>query len=488
MRLRNAFLFLLFASVAIGQVMPAPVRRDPYGAAWNGDMARAPCADSVYHIVSTLVVGTSHWIWSSDYGAVGDGLTDDTAHLQAAINAAIASHSGLYIEPPAVAYRTTGTLTVSAVSGIHIEGLGLPHIRYEGDPNKTVLALDNVDQSAFRNIWIDANDVNDCNGVTVTGTVSSSQRVTFDRLYVHGAKSRGVDIVQGAFTVDFMSFRDCRIDDCQVGLRIKDGGYQTSWHNGDFTDCNGFAVLVETGQLHAYDVTFSGSGIADVNLSDDGSQILVYGGGTASGKFLVTGAGAGGGAGGLTGTQLLGFHQNSLAPSSPVVDYNAPDPLVMVGCKWQGNVELGAVVTEVQALGVQFSTGDFNGLTDTVVEPKTPIKCWAVTIDGPGSLTDPNVMLLPISSTAFPHGVVVTSLAIQTRGSSTYDVNFFDFDSPTDASPVLLGQCSTAAGTSDVNDIADVTVATGHTIVVQALTTGAPDQLQAIVYGRPNAR
>lgn len=45
-----------------------------------------------------------------DYGAVGDGTTDDTAALQAAINGAIAAKKPLYI--PAGTYKTTATLTI----------------------------------------------------------------------------------------------------------------------------------------------------------------------------------------------------------------------------------------------------------------------------------------------------------------------------------------------------------------------------------------
>ncbi len=166
----------------------------------------------------------------------------------------------------------------------------------------------------------------------------------------------------------------------------------------------------------------------------------------------------------------------------------AVDPLVMLGCKWQGNVELGGVVTEVHAIGNQFTSGDFNGVTAPVVEPVPGFKSYSITVDSPGDLTDPNVMILRIAIGSFPHGLTVASLGIQTRPASTYDVDFWDYDAPDDASPVLLGQCSTSAGTSDVNDIADVTVATGHTLVVQLLTTGAPDQIEAIVWGRPKAR
>jgi hypothetical protein len=81
----------------------------------------------------------ARFIFLSDYGPAGNGIGDDTTIIQNAIDDAILAESGLYIERPSVAYRITDTLHVAGVVALTIEGLGLPHIRYEGDPNKTVL-------------------------------------------------------------------------------------------------------------------------------------------------------------------------------------------------------------------------------------------------------------------------------------------------------------------------------------------------------------
>jgi hypothetical protein len=68
-------------------------------------------------------------IFLSDFGAVGDGVADDTAAVQAAINAAAATHKPLYLSPGN--YKITSTLmvgngtatTLSTVNGICMRGI-----------------------------------------------------------------------------------------------------------------------------------------------------------------------------------------------------------------------------------------------------------------------------------------------------------------------------------------------------------------------------
>lgn len=66
----------------------------------------------------------SPWIDAKAYGAVGDGVTDDTASLQLAINAltAVATHATLFI--PAGTYKVTSTLTLPYMQQKRILGAG----------------------------------------------------------------------------------------------------------------------------------------------------------------------------------------------------------------------------------------------------------------------------------------------------------------------------------------------------------------------------
>jgi hypothetical protein len=76
-----------------------------------------------------------------DYGAKGDGVTDDSKAIQAAINAAVKAKGKLLIPPPDKFYNVTKTLVVKhptdAECYMDIEAYGIPRwqIKYNGAPN-----------------------------------------------------------------------------------------------------------------------------------------------------------------------------------------------------------------------------------------------------------------------------------------------------------------------------------------------------------------
>lgn len=107
-----------------------------------------------------LTIGPSGPTWVKDtmynvkhpsFGAVGDGVTDDTAAIQAAINAAMATGGVVYF--PTGPYRVNGTLTVSGM-GITLRGASRRRTYIEKPNAGTLFNLDGVSFFAVESMYI----------------------------------------------------------------------------------------------------------------------------------------------------------------------------------------------------------------------------------------------------------------------------------------------------------------------------------------------
>lgn len=89
------------------------------------------------------------------YGAVGDGVADDTLAIQAAVNAAIAAEGGtVYCPPPSVAYLLGGSITTAA--GVNILGAGVDATTFLRKPTFTSY-LFGIFGGTFEHFTIDGN-------------------------------------------------------------------------------------------------------------------------------------------------------------------------------------------------------------------------------------------------------------------------------------------------------------------------------------------
>ena len=166
-----------------------------------------------------------------DYGAVGDGVTDDTAAIQAALDYALSSGvRGKVIVPPGN-YRTTATITVEG-TGITLEGMA--------GEKASVITADFLSGSAIqvknrysglRNLEIVGSSTRKASGsghgVRVEADDVSGFRVTsaiFDRLVIRNHPGNGI-IVYGANWDS--EYRQLRIyDNSAHGIQF-DSGFAT---------------------------------------------------------------------------------------------------------------------------------------------------------------------------------------------------------------------------------------------------------------------
>ena len=132
----------------------------------------------------------------TDFGAKGDGVTDDTKAFQSAINKAIEVKGKLIIPPPSNFYKITNTILVVPSKGNQVFldidawgwGNGTNAIRYMGASNKPVFKIVGLKQAVWTGLKIGINE--GLTGVQIfdidtTPAAESTSFVTFKNFYLN---------------------------------------------------------------------------------------------------------------------------------------------------------------------------------------------------------------------------------------------------------------------------------------------------------------
>jgi Pectate lyase superfamily protein/Right handed beta helix region len=192
-----------------------------------GIPATGSVTDSSVAVGSKLYNRITDWVDVRDYGAVGNGTTDDTVAIQTAINAAQAGPGLLYV--PGGNYLISATLNIT--NSLEFRGAGRESVNFNQNTNFTMfniagfsggfkfghITINNnsstvtsgdaifinaafngsVDDVLMNNVW---------NGVHVT----TSQALYVNRVSTFGHKNAGI-LCDGNLNND-ITFRDCLID------------------------------------------------------------------------------------------------------------------------------------------------------------------------------------------------------------------------------------------------------------------------------------
>lgn len=168
-----------------------------------------------------------------DYGAKGDGATDDTVAIQAAIDAAPAGAT-VVLPVPTVFYKTTNTLYIGGVAGHHavnLIGLGGMYavLINNTDNTKDILQLESVVGLSFANFSLTHPTKGTGDGLRIIGTAAIlSWGNRFDNIFVYRA-SKGIECSPTGHTFD-CNFENVRCDTVDVGFNI-DGGTKYVFKN-----------------------------------------------------------------------------------------------------------------------------------------------------------------------------------------------------------------------------------------------------------------
>lgn len=209
-----------------------------------------------------------------DFGAVGDGVADDTAALQAAINA---GNSGRTVFFPAGSYRTTATLTTSSGSGTSLRLMGESYQKFSINGGSKIIA----DHSSGPVIHYQG----DNQGIeNITIGASSTRKAAFFGSN-HGILVEPPD-VSGQGTERF-TLKNVRITDQPYNGFIS-SGYSFMYHMESLVvdNCGGHGLVIDGGQATGRSNLGSVGGhvIIQYRTISNGGHAILLGTGTGSGS------------------------------------------------------------------------------------------------------------------------------------------------------------------------------------------------------------
>lgn len=181
-----------------------------------------------------------------DFGAVGDGITDDTQAIQDAIDAA----AGRYVYVPAGTYRVSDTLSYNASAsfgftspGIKIIGDGMVNTFFDHRAaNKPLIDIDSGTHGGSYTASMGAvlSEFAIINPAATSGAVGvrilNAYEVKIDHLYIKQMTSHGIEMRNGLYVDDgwnMISIKQCWIDSCK-GWGIKADG-SAARNEGSYT-------------------------------------------------------------------------------------------------------------------------------------------------------------------------------------------------------------------------------------------------------------
>ncbi len=259
----------------------------------------------------------------SDYGAVCDGVTDDTAAIQAAVDVAatagggIVTLAGTCVVAPTVrpggmgAPATPAALYLTADDGldrsrivIRGEGPGASVVTLAAgsySDDLSLILIEAVSAIDLRALTVAGNRA----GVTLSGTqnrllsITSAQQIAIDGVALQEFAGDAV-VVDGegvAGGVRQLSFRQSRIAGVDGrGLVLRDGVEQVSLRDNAFADLGGCALALEAGTLPVRHTlvkgnSFAGTG-ATCSVSLDGTDDVRFANNTIVGGVVSVTGGA----------------------------------------------------------------------------------------------------------------------------------------------------------------------------------------------------
>jgi len=252
------------------------------------------------------------WYVVKDYGALGDGTTDDTASIQDAINACATAGGGVVFFPPG-AYAVT-QLTINGQSNVQLLGSGMSSellwkwnaataagsmLTVKGGSQHTRISLLKFSGASLTNPAASRNN----HLLLLDGSSSGIVETQVFNCQFGGmvaASGDGVHVLGAAGNlVSRFWVSDCQFDGCSRFSVGADGGYEYGWIQSNYmTNCTTELGIVSASTLNGNGLTIYGNEIVHtgatrhaVRIEGDASGLitrLVYAENIVIGGFVTT--------------------------------------------------------------------------------------------------------------------------------------------------------------------------------------------------------
>lgn len=250
------------------------------------ELTFSPVVPEELDLGASPIVDTSlPWVNPRFYGARGDGVTDDTAAFQAAINAiaALPLTSRPVLLVPGGFYIISAPLT-GVPRGLVVEGSGRMTTRlgYTGtgvmfelgtySTTPPTMYPNTAANVTFRDLQCDVPGTDFSNEGSRHATFvrdNGGGNLLFERVYIAGFAYG----FEGAYGSDFTAIRDSRFAYCDVGAYYGPGCQQGSVTGSEFNGCREGLVLERSEQGYIEDCYFIDNAVSDITVEYNAASI-----------------------------------------------------------------------------------------------------------------------------------------------------------------------------------------------------------------------